>query len=213
VAGGQLRIPRTATVWIAIVTGVFWLLAYVVGLSDQAAVALGFIPDRWSGAVLLSSAAPAFLTPLTATLVHAGFLHLALNLIILLWCGTAVERVLGAGPLVLIYAVSAYVAAVAQWLVEPFAQVPMVGASGAISGIIGAFALSFGQQKQIVASASLNRALNAMWLLAAWIVLQLLTGTVAGMQGVLLATPAHVGGFLAGLALQRPLLMWRYRSA
>jgi membrane associated rhomboid family serine protease len=213
VAGGSTRMPRTATAWIAIVTAAFWLLAYILGLSETAAVSMGFIPDRWSGAVLLGPAVPAFLTPLSATLVHAGFLHLALNLIILLWCGTAVERILGAGPLILIYAIAAYVAAIAQWLVDPFAQVPMVGASGAISGVIGAFALSFGQQKQIVASRSLNRMLNALWLLAAWIVLQLMAGMLAGMQGVLLATPAHVGGFLAGLAMQRPLLMWRYRGA
>ncbi|MEO5971918.1 MAG: rhomboid family intramembrane serine protease, partial [Sphingomicrobium sp.] len=65
----------------------------------------------------------------------------------------------------------------------------------------------------IVRSPALNRLLNALWLLAAWIVLQLMTGWLAGGQGLLLATPAHIGGFLAGLALQRPLLLWRYRSA
>jgi membrane associated rhomboid family serine protease len=101
----------------------------------------------------------------------------------------------------------------AEWLVAPHATVPMVGASGAISGVIGAFALSFGQQKQIVRSKRLNRALNALWLLAAWIVLQIMTGMLAGFQGVLVATPAHVGGFLSGMLLQRPLLMWRYRKA
>ena len=205
--------PRTATAWIAIVTAGFWLLAYIIGLSDAAAISMGFIPDRLSGAVLLGPAVPALLTPLSATLVHAGLLHLGLNLLILMWCGLAVERILGARGLVAIYLVSAYVAALAQWLVEPNAQIPMVGASGGVSGVIGAFALSFGQQKRIVASQSLNRALNVLWLLAAWIVLQLLTGMLAGMQGVLLATGAHVGGFLAGLALQRPLLLWRYRGA
>jgi len=208
-----LRIPKTATVWIAVITAAIWVVAYVSGLSESAAVAMGFIPDRWSGAVLLTPAIPALLTPLSATLMHADLLHLLLNLIILLWCGTAVERVLGKGPFLVVYVVAAYVAAIAQWLVDPFGQTPMIGASGAISGIIGAFALSFGQQKRIVASQSLNRMLNAVWLLAAWIVLQLMTGYLAGMQGVLLATPAHVGGFLAGLALQRPLLLWRYRSA
>jgi len=208
-----MRLPRTATASIAVLTAASWLVAAILGLSDSAAVAMGFIPDRWSGAVLLTPAVPAFLTPLSATLVHADILHLILNLIILLWCGSAVERVLGAGPLLSIYLVAAYVAAAAQWLVDPFGQMPMIGASGAISGIIGAFALSFGQQKRIVASRSLNRALNSLWLLAAWIVLQLMTGYLAGMQGVLLATPAHVGGFLAGLALQRPLLLWRYRKA
>lgn len=205
--------PRTATAWIAVVTAAFWLIAAVLGLQDQAAISMGFIPDRWSGAVLLGHAVPAFLTPLSSTLVHSGIAHLGLNMLILVWCGTAVERVLGPGPLLFIYAVSAYVAAVAQWLVEPHAGIPMVGASGAISGIVGAFALSFGQQKRIVSSMRLNRTLNALWLLAAWVVLQLMTGMLAGMQGVLLATPAHVGGFLAGLLMQRPLLMWRYRRA
>ena len=194
-------------------TALFWLVSAFLGLSDQAAIVMGFIPARWSGAAMLGPAVPAYLTPLSATLVHAGLLHLALNLVILVWCGTQVERVLGAKALVFIYGISAYVAAVAEWLVQPHAQTPMVGASGAISGIIGAFALSFGQQKQIVKSRRLNRALNALWLLVAWIVLQLMTGMLAGFEGVLVATPAHVGGFLSGLLLQRPLLMWRYRKA
>ena len=79
--------------------------------------------------------------------------------------------------------------------------------------MIGAFALSFGQQKRIVRSAGLNRTLNALWLLVAWIVLQIMSGMLAGTQGYLLATPAHIGGFVAGLLLQRPLLLWRYRTA
>ena len=195
------------------VTALCWIVAALLGLSDQAANAMGFIPERWSGAQMIGPAVPAYLTPLSATLAHAGILHLAFNLLILVWCGTQVERVLGAKALIFIYVVSAYVAGVAEWLVTPHATVPMVGASGAISGVIGAFALSFGQQKQIVKSRRLNRALNAMWLLAAWVVLQLMTGALAGFEGILVATPAHVGGFLSGLLLQRPLLVWRYRKA
>lgn len=205
--------PRTATVWIAIVTAIFWLVPYLFGLSETAAIALGFIPDRLNGAVVVGPAVPALLTPLSATLVHAGLLHLGLNLLVFVWCGAAVERVLGAKGLVLIYLVSAYSAALAQWAVAPHAAVPMVGASGAISGVIGAFALSFGRPRRFVGSKALNRLLNALWLLAAWIVLQLMTGVLGGFEGVLVATPAHVGGFLAGLALQKPLLMWRYRDA
>ena len=208
-----MRLPTTATAWIAVVTALCWVVAALLGLSEQAANAMGFIPERWSGAQMMGPAVPAYLTPLSATLAHAGILHLAFNLLILVWCGTQVERVLGAKALIFIYVVSAYVAAVAEWLVSPHATVPMVGASGAISGVIGAFALSFGQQKQIVKSRRLNRALNAMWLLAAWVVLQLMTGALAGFEGILVATPAHVGGFLSGLLLQRPLLVWRYRKA
>ena len=91
----------------------------------------------------------------------------------------------------------------------------MVGASGAISAVIGAFALSFGRAKRVhQQSAAVNR----------WINVALADGRLGraagddglarpAAQGYLLATPAHVGGFAAGLLLQRPLLLWRYRKA
>lgn len=208
-----MRISRTATVVIAAVTVLLWLIVEVIGAAGTAAVTMGFIPARFSGEIDLSPAVPALLTPLSATLVHGGGLHIAFNILMLLWCGSAVERVLGRGALLLLYVVGAYVAAVAQWAFDPSSMAPMIGASGAISAVIGAFALSFGQSKRIVSSEKLNRLLNALWLLAAWVVLQLLVGWVAGGQGTLLATPAHIGGFLAGLILQRPLLLWRYRGA
>ena len=208
-----MRIPRSATVIIAIVTGVAWLLVALASRDNWAAMTIGFIPARFTGVQTLYPALPAWLTPLSSTIVHGGALHVALNLLMLVWCGLKVERILGAGALVLLYVVGAYTAAIAQWLASPMSPTPMIGASGAISAVIGAFALSFGQQKRIVASPSLNRSLNAFWLLAAWIVLQMMTGLLAGTQGYLLATPAHIGGFLAGLALQRPLLLWRYRDA
>jgi membrane associated rhomboid family serine protease len=207
------RIPRTATAAIAALTVLAWLIVVVLGLDNQAAAAMGFIPARLSGAEVPWAAVPAFLTPLSATLVHANLVHLGFNLLLFVWCGAAVERVLGRGALILLYFVGAYAAAAGQWLSDPFGIVPMIGASGAISAVIGAFALSFGRAKHITRSARVNRWINILWLLAAWIVLQLMVGWMAGGQGYLLATPAHIGGFLAGLLLQRPLLLWRYRSA
>ena len=72
---------------------------------------------------------------------------------------------------------------------------------------------SFGRARRITSSPTINRWINAVWLLVAWVVLQVMMGWLAGGQGYLLATPAHVGGFAAGLLLQRPLLLWRYRKA
>ncbi len=208
-----MRFLRTATGAIALLTALVWLLIAVIGADERAAVVMGVVPARLSGLIDIAPAVPAWLTPLSATLVHAGILHLALNLLMLLWCGSLVERVLGPSALVLLYLVGAFAAAIAQWAVAPVSPTPMIGASGAISAVIGAFALSFGQQKRIVRSPRLNRALNALWLLAAWVVLQVMIGVLAGAQGYLLATPAHIGGFVAGLLLQRPLLLWRYRKA
>lgn len=174
---------------------------------------MGFIPARLSGAAVPFAAVPAVLTPLTATLVHSGIFHLAFNLLVFVWCGAQVERVLGKTGLILLYLVGAYAAALAQWAVDPMGIVPMVGASGAISAVVGAFALSFGRAKAFTNNLRINRWINVLWLMVAWIVLQMMMGWLAGGQGFLLATPAHIGGFAAGLLLQRPLLLWRYRKA
>jgi membrane associated rhomboid family serine protease len=58
-----------------------------------------------------------------------------------------------------------------------------------------------------------NRWLHIAHLLVAWIVIQLMVWWLAQGQGYMLATPAHVGGFIAGLLLQRPLLLWKFRHA
>jgi len=207
------RIPRTATVAITIVTALAWVIAAITLSSDAAAFSLGFIPERVGGPPVPWTAVPAFLTPLTATLVHAGPIHLGFNLIVLVWCGQAVERVLGRTGLIVLYVIGAYAAAAGQWLITPDSAVPMVGASGAISAVIGAFSLSFGRPRQFTPSQRVNRWINAVWLMVAWIVLQIMMGWLAGGQGVMLAWPAHVGGFIAGILLQRPLLLWRYRNA
>ena len=208
-----MRIPKTATVVLTAITVLATLLIGLVGENDRATILMGVIPSRLTGLITIPGAVPAWLTPLTATLVHGGIIHLAFNMLMLVWCGTMVERVLGRSSLIVLYLVGAYVSAIAQWLTDTTSAIPMIGASGAVSAVIGAFSLMYGQQKRIVSSPTLNRALNALWLLAAWVVLQVMTGLLAGQQGFLLATPAHIGGFLAGLLLQRPLLLWKYRKA
>ena len=207
------RIPRTTTVAITAVTVIAWILTVAAGQSDNATLAMGFIPARFSGLPVPWAALPAFLTPLSATLVHSGFIHLGFNMLIFVWCGTNVERVLGWFGVLALYVVGAFAAAFAQWGVDPYSTVPMIGASGAISAVIGAFALSFGRPRRFTSSVTANRWINALWLMVAWVVLQVMMGWLAGQQGFLLATPAHVGGFAAGLLLQRPLLLWRYRKA
>jgi membrane associated rhomboid family serine protease len=205
------RIPRTATVTITLVTAIAWVVAVVTGFN--APYFMGFIPARFSGLVTTSPALPTFLTPFSATLVHAGLVHIGFNLLVFLWCGSQVERVLGKTGLIALYLVGAYASALLQWATDPASIVPMIGASGAISAVIGAFALSFGRAKRLTRSPVLNRWINALWLMVAWVVLQLMMSWLAGEEGFLMATPAHIGGFAAGLLLQRPLLLWRYRNA
>ena len=207
-----MKLRQHATIALTAVTSLVTFLIWATGNLQWASTAMGFIPIRISGLVIAPAVA-AWLTPLTATLVHAGFFHLAMNVLMLVFCGRQVENVLGPVPLILLYLVGAFAAAAGQYALDPLSIVPMIGASGAVSALVGAYAVSFGHPKQIVASHRVNRWLNIAWLLAAWIVLQLMVGYLGGQQGVMVAIGAHVGGFVAGVLLQRPLLLWRYRRA
>lgn len=203
---------RSATGVIALVTVAVSAIAIFGGV-DYWAVFAGFIPARISGVVELSGALPAWVTPFSSALLHGGWLHLGVNMLMLVFAGSMVERVIGGPGLLFAYVVGAVVAAFSQFIVDPGSPIPMVGASGAISALFGLYALFFGAPRQVTRNQKLNRWFHVAWLLVAWVVLQGMAGYLAGGGGVMLATPAHIGGFIAGLLMQRPLLLWRYRKA
>src|SRR5687767_11120830 len=103
------------TLGIAILTAVAWLIAWLGGWQEAAAVGGGFIPARVGGLPGDDLPLPVLLTPLSSALVHSGFAHLFFNLIILLFCGRSVERVVGGRGIVILYLVGAYAAAAAQY--------------------------------------------------------------------------------------------------
>ena len=207
-----MTLRPTATLVLAAVTAAAFLVVGLSGSAQEAAYGLGFIPARFAIQVPWP-ALPFWLTPLSATLVHAGFLHLLMTMLLLVWCGREVERILGPGPVIGLYVAGAYAAAAGHYLADPASTFPGIGASGAVSALVGAFAMSFSRPKPIVRSFALNRALNTLWILVAWIVLQWMTAWLMGLEGILISTGAHIGGFLAGILLQKPLLLWRYRQA
>ncbi|RST31013.1 rhomboid family intramembrane serine protease [Sphingomonas ginkgonis] len=207
------RFKVTATALTTAVTLAVSLLIFALGADDRAAFLFGLVPARLLGVYHLAPAVPAWLTPLSATLVHGGFAHLFLNMVALVFFGLQVERVLGAFGFAVLYLVGAYVAGLTQFAVNPASINPMIGASGAISALVGAYGLMFGVPKKLTRSIGVNRLLHAVWLAVSWTLLQIAFGWLMGEQGMMLATPAHVGGFVAGLLLQRPLLLWRYRKA
>ncbi len=206
---------RAAPVTLAIAasTAAAWLIAWALGWQEAVVMAGGFIPAHVGAPPGSGGPVPVLLTPLTATLVHSGFVHLLFNLIMLLFCGRSAERVLGGTGIVILYLVGAYAAAAAQFGVGPAEPVPMVGASGAISALIGAFALLFGRNKVKIAHPGLATFLNALWLGAAWIGLQILIGFTFETSGLRIAIAAHIGGFIVGLALAKPLLLLKWRGA
>jgi membrane associated rhomboid family serine protease len=202
-----------ATLLIAGLTAFAWLLASGTGSNQLIAFWGGFIPARADGVSMEFGHAPFALTPLTATLIHADIIHLGFNLLILLFCGRAVENILGTRSLVLLYVGGAYAAAASHYVVNMGELVPMVGASGAISAVLGAYAMLFGRNRVRIANPTLAVLVNALWLAVAWIGLQLLIGMTFSTFAARIAIAAHIGGFLLGLLLAKPLLIFRYRNA
>lgn len=195
---------------IAIVIAIAWLAAQLIGM-DHIAAAGGFIPARFGGLIDVPGALPVWLTPFSATLIHADVLHLAVNLLMLVWTGRQVEQALGPKLVIALYAVGAIAAAAAQWALGPSSAAVTIGASGAISAVVAVYALVFSEQRVKAIGPIPPHVVRALWLGAAWIGLQLLMGLGFGLNGSGIALGAHVGGFVAGLLLARPMLRWRFR--
>ena len=204
-----------ATAAIAATTILVSLIVTLLGFEEWAAIVGGFIPARVGLAIVggVPALVPAIATPLSATLVHGGVAHLLMNMILFGYAGVAVERALGSRGLVALYIVGAYAAAAGQWLPEPGSPNPMIGASGAASAVLGAYSMLYGTSRARAFGPVPARVVQALWLALAWSVINIAVALVARDAGLNIAAGAHIGGFVAGLALARPLLGWRYRGA
>lgn len=213
-----MRFPRGPVTNILVALNVAIAIVLLVPLWWQHVVILGgMFPARFgAGAAAFADvgmAVPAILTPVSAAFIHGGVAHVLLNMVMLLLIGKMVERVLGGGIYLLLYVVGAYAAALAEYIVAPTSMTPIIGASGAISAIVGAYVMLFPNKQPKdwgPIPASIARPLH---LLAAWTALNLAMGFVAPDLGLGIAIWSHIGGFTAGLLLVRPMLLWRYRKA
>ncbi len=149
---------------------------------------------------------PATLTLLTSMFLHGGWMHLIGNMLYLWIFGNNIEDVMGHVKFVIFYVVCGVLAAMSHALTDPSSAVPMVGASGAISGVLGAYLHLF-PRAQVLVLIPLGLFTRTMYVpagfvLGFWFVLQLLSGGMSlGRSGGGVAFFAHVGGFVAGMAL------------
>jgi membrane associated rhomboid family serine protease len=179
-----------------------WLLpeAQLAQFVSQAAL----IPARLSGASH-APGLPPFLTLMTSQFLHGGVLHLAGNMLFLWIFGNNVEDEFGPFRFLLFYLLSGLGAALAHFATAPGSAIPTIGASGAISGVLGAYALMFPRARIqtlviLIFWISVVPIPALLWV-GIWFVLQLLQGLAnAGSEGGV-AWFAHVGGLVAGVAL------------
>lgn len=171
-------------------------------------VRAAFVPIRYSGQYEID--VWAFTSPFTYALLHGGFAHLAINMVWLAAFGSPLENRIGATRFIVFFAVTGLAAAGLFYVIHPLGQSPLVGASGSISGMMGAaarfaFRIDRATGKAAFAGAPLPirdvlRSRGAMTFLAVWMVVNLVTGLIGLAPGdeSQIAWEAHIGGFAAG---------------
>lgn len=218
----RIRPYATWLIAAACAAAFLWQVSSGAAHFERSVLALGVIP-----AVLLGDASPPaglawvpeWATVFTSMFLHGGFWHLLGNLLFLWVFGNNVEDAMGHARFVVFYLLCGVVAVFAQAVPDPAAALPMVGASGAISGVLGAYLLLYPSARVLLALPPPLIFITigwfrAAWVLAAWFAIQLAMGLAGTDTGTGVAFGAHVGGFVAGLLLipffrQRGVPLWR----
>jgi membrane associated rhomboid family serine protease len=204
---------RTPVVTIALIATCVLVFLWQLGLGPKGELAvsysLGLVPAVLFGAAELPRelvVVPPWATIVTSMFLHGGFLHIAGNMLFLWIFGNNVEDTLGRTRFLLFYFLCGTAAALAQALSNPASEVPMVGASGAIAGVLAAYLVLHPRANVRVLFwfFVFVRLINvpAMVLIGIWFAMQVLGGlaTPASPTGGV-AFWAHVGGFVAGIGL------------
>jgi membrane associated rhomboid family serine protease len=218
-----LRFP-VVTVLLLAAMGLIWLLVQGAGLDPVRLSATvcnwGLVPGEITGQAKLGSAVPLgmgmycvvdrepinALTPLLSMFLHGSWAHILGNGLFLWVFGNNVEDSMGRSRFLTFYLLCGLAAALAQIAIDPASPAPMVGASGAISGVLGAYLILYPRVRVHVFVGFFLLSLPAYFVLLMWIGLQLLAGlpqvtSIHSGSSSGVAVWAHIGGFFAGVVL------------
>ena len=148
---------------------------------------------------------PAYLTIFSSMFMHGGFMHLIGNMLYMWIFADNIEDSLGPRKFIIFYLLSGIGAAMAQVLMDTHSQVPMIGASGAIGGVLGAYLINHPNARVLVLIPfgffSQLIKIRALYVLGFWFVLQFINSAMMSSQGGGVAYAAHIGGFVSGVVL------------
>ncbi len=204
----ELRPVMTVVLIALCVLTFLWQQNLDVQARQLAILKLGVIPAVLFDHARLApewASIPAEWTVLSSMFLHGGWMHLLGNMLFLWIFGNNVEAAMGHVRYVLFYLTCGIAAAFAQALPDPHSSIPMVGASGAISGVLGAYLLLYPHARVLVliplGFLTQFVEIPAMVALGLWFLIQLVSGWMAPATGGGVAFGAHIGGILAGMAL------------
>lgn len=209
------KTPYVTILLLVVNISLFLYQMFIVGGSEGEAfwMKFGAIPFEITHFRELSTT-PAYDTPFpniftlfTSMFLHGGFMHLGGNMLYLWIFGDNIEYIMGSFRFLGFYLLTGIIAALSHIIIDPSSTTPMIGASGAISGILGAYLLKFPKARVqvliflFVFITTIN--VPAIIVLGFWFIMQLMSGYAALGQstGGGVAWFAHIGGFIAGLIL------------
>jgi membrane associated rhomboid family serine protease len=149
---------------------------------------------------LYSTPLPVYFNFLSSMFMHGDIMHIGGNMLFLWIFGDNIENLIGHFRYVVFYLVCGFAAAGGQILMTPDSVIPMIGASGAISGVLGGYLLMFPKRPVKALLFNMLTTVPAFVAIGIWIIYQLVLGYFSGTGGGV-AYAAHVGGFIAGIAL------------
>ena len=192
----MINLPQMTAILIGIAVAVYLLLAAAPFQWERwAFINLGFIPFRYTRIPGLQWQEIA--GPVTHQFLHGGIGHIVLNMVMLAAFGSGVERAIGGAKFVVLFLICGIAGALVHFAIFPESAAPVVGASGAISGMFGAALRVMARQSQ-----QQGQTMRLLPIAAVWIGISLIFGfTGSGAGGGQIAWAAHLGGFIAGLAL------------
>jgi membrane associated rhomboid family serine protease len=146
---------------------------------------------------------------LSSMFMHGGIAHIAGNMLFLFIFGDNIENAVGHLRYAIFYLLCGIAAAAGQIIIGPDSVIPMLGASGAISGVLGGYILLFPTRSVRAIIFNILTTVPAFVAIGIWIVYQLVLGYLTPSAGGGVAYSAHIGGFLAGLILVKPFTFGR----
>jgi membrane associated rhomboid family serine protease len=205
-----LRVIRFQFVTLSIIAAnvvIFLMTGAFAGEQAVEAVAAGFgvVPAELTRAIRLDPAlnpVPEPATLITYMFLHAGWLHLLSNMLFLWVFADNVEDAFGHFAFLLFYLLTGIAGGLTHVMMAPASPAPLIGASGAVSGVIAAYMLLYPKARiWILLFMRLPIRIGAIWVLGGWFALQVLSLLLTGEDDLQVAWWAHIGGFFAGLAI------------
>lgn len=193
-----LNLPPATTVLVGAIFGIHALIWLFVDPAQQYRIfeQFGFVPAAFS-----EDGAPLWrllLSPFSYMFLHGGWMHASVNGFMTLAFGAGVERMIGGKRMILLFVLCGMASVFLHFLFNLHSDDPVVGASGGLSGLFGAALV------MMQASGQLGSGQRGLWpLVVFWIAVTALFGVTGIPGGGTIAWQAHIGGFLAGLALIR----------